>query len=76
MLKPLFLAWLPTMLLCFAGCASAPPQPVAIQCPPPPPLPLALQREPSPENFQVTIGSLLRKLLGDAPTSGNETSSE
>ena len=25
MLKPLFLAWLPTMLLCFAGCASAPP---------------------------------------------------
>lgn len=76
MLKPRAIVWLPTMLLCFAGCASAPPQPVAIQCPPPPPLPLALQREPSPENFQVTIGSLLRRLLGDAPTSESGTPPE
>lgn len=64
---------LATMLLFCAGCASAPSQPVAIKCPPPPPMPEALKREPLPENFQQTIGSILRTLLGDAPTSGNET---
>ncbi len=71
--KPRLIASLAITLLCCAACASAPSQPVAIKCPPPPPMPEALKREPLSENFQSTIGSLLRTLLGDAPTSGSET---
>jgi hypothetical protein len=64
--------WLVLTLTCCVGCASV-PRPVATACPPPPPLPGFLAVEPSPENFQETIGTILRRLLSDAPTNANET---